>query len=49
MKLVQIWVPDPSSPNFAAQAAQQARAVAGSAHEKEEQAFIDSVTDWEWK
>jgi hypothetical protein len=49
MKLVQVWVPDPGSPHFRGEASRQARALAASPHEKDEQAFIDSVTDWDWK
>jgi hypothetical protein len=46
MKLVQIWVPDPKSPHFAAEARRQAQLIAVSPHEKEDQAFIDSVSEW---
>ena len=46
MKLVQIWVPDPKSPYFAAEARRQAQLIATSPHEKEDQAFIDSVSEW---
>ena len=48
MKLIQIWVPDPKSPYFFAEARRQARLIANSPQEKEDQAFIDSVTDWDW-
>jgi Antitoxin MazE-like len=48
MKLIQIWVPDPKSPYFAAEARRQSRLLAESPHEKEDQAFIDSITDWDW-
>jgi Protein of unknown function (DUF3018) len=46
MKLIQIWVPDPKSPYFAAEARRQARLLAQSPHEKEDQAFIDSLSEW---
>jgi hypothetical protein len=46
MKLIQIWVPDPQSPYFAAEARRQARALARSPHEKDDQAFIDSISEW---
>ncbi len=46
MKLIQIWVPDPKSPYFAAEARRQSRLLAESPHEKEDQAFIDSVSEW---
>jgi antidote-toxin recognition MazE-like antitoxin len=49
MKLIQIWVPDPKSPYFLAEARRQARLIAESPHEKEDQAFIDSITDWNWE
>jgi Protein of unknown function (DUF3018)/Late embryogenesis abundant protein len=48
MKLIQIWVPDPKSPYFVAEARRQSRLLAQSPHEKEDQAFIDSITDWNW-
>ena len=48
MKLIQIWVPDPKSPYFFAEARRQARLIANSPQEKDDQAFIDSVTDWDW-
>jgi hypothetical protein len=48
MKLIQIWVPDPSSPFFAAEARRQSRLLAESPQEKEDQAFVDSITDWDW-
>jgi hypothetical protein len=48
MKLIQIWVPDPKSPYFFAEAHRQARLIANSPQEKDDQAFIDSVTDWDW-
>jgi hypothetical protein len=46
MKLVQIWVPDPESPYFAAEARRQARLIAESPHEKGDQAFIDAISEW---
>ena len=46
MKLIQIWVPDPTSPYFAAEARRQARLIAESPHEPADQAFIDSISDW---
>jgi hypothetical protein len=46
MKLIQIWVPDPEPPYFAAEARRQARFIAGSPHEKEDQTFIDSLSEW---
>ena len=49
MKLVQIWVPDPSSPEFAKEARRQSLRAARSPTEHEDQAFMDAVTDWNWE
>lgn len=49
LKPIQIWVPDVNDPKFIAEARRQSRAVAQSPHEKEDQAFIDSISelpDW---
>jgi hypothetical protein len=43
---IQIWVPDMRSPAFRAEAHRQSLAVAKSSHAKEEQAFIDAISDW---
>jgi Protein of unknown function (DUF3018) len=48
MKLIQIWVPDPRSPYFAAEAPRQSRMLANSPTERDDQSFIDAVTDWDW-
>jgi hypothetical protein len=48
MKLIQIWVPDPKSPYFAAEARRQSRILADSPTEPDDQAFIDAITDWNW-
>lgn len=45
LRLVQIWVPDTRSPEFAAEARRQSRAVAESPHAAEDQAFIDAVSE----
>ena len=47
MRLLQIWVPDPRSPEFAKEARRQSRAAARSPHAKEDQAFVDSIS-WLW-
>ena len=49
LRPIQIWVPDVSSPAFAKQAHRQSRAVARSAQEKEDQDFVDSISDWDDK
>jgi hypothetical protein len=45
LRPIQIWVPDVRSPEFAAEAHRQSLAVAQSAQEPEDQAFIDSISD----
>jgi len=46
LRPIQIWVPDVRSPEFAAEAHRQSLAVATSAHEEDDQAFIDAISDW---
>ena len=46
LRPIQIWVPDVRSPEFAAEAHRQSLAVARSAQEADDQAFIDAVSDW---
>jgi len=43
MRLVQMWLPDTSSPEFAQQAHLDSLAIANSPTEQEDQAFIDSI------
>ena len=45
LRPIQIWVPDVRSPGFAAEAQRQSRAVAESSHAREDQTFIDSVSE----
>lgn len=45
LRPIQIWVPDVRSPAFKAEARRQSRLVAASAHEAEDQAFIDAITE----
>jgi hypothetical protein len=47
LRLIQIWVPDVRSPGFIAEAERQSRAVARSEHAREDQAFIDAVSELE--
>jgi hypothetical protein len=47
LRPVQFWVPDLRSPAIKAQAKRQARAVAASAHAREDQAFIDAISAWD--
>jgi len=46
LRPIQIWVPDVRSPAFRSEAHRQSAAVAASAHAREDQAFIDAVSDW---
>jgi hypothetical protein len=46
LRPIQIWVPDVRSPAFRSEAHRQSAAIAASAHAREDQAFIDSVTNW---
>jgi Protein of unknown function (DUF3018) len=45
LRPIQIWVPDVRAPAFRSEAHRQSLAVAGSAHAREDQAFIDAVSD----
>jgi len=47
LRPIQIWVPDVRALSFRAEAHRQSAAVAASAHEAEDQAFIDAVSDWD--
>jgi len=47
LRPIQFWVPDVRSKNFAAQARRQSRAVAKSAQEQDDLAFVESVADWD--
>ena len=46
LRPIQIWVPDVRSPAFRSEAHRQSLAVAASAHAREDQAFIDAISDW---
>jgi hypothetical protein len=46
LRPVRIWVPDVNSPEFRAEAHRQSLAVAMSAQESEDQAFIDAISIW---
>jgi antidote-toxin recognition MazE-like antitoxin len=45
LRPIQIWVPDVRSPEFAAEARRQSLAVANSPQEKDDQEFIDAISD----
>jgi len=46
LRPIQIWVPDMRSPAFVTEANRQSLAVAKSPHAKEDQDFINAVSDW---
>jgi hypothetical protein len=46
LRPIQIWVPDVRAPAFRAEAHDQSAAVANSARAREDQTFIDAVSDW---
>jgi len=46
LRPIQIWVPDVRSRAFAREARRQSLLVAGDAFEREEQAFVDAVSEW---
>lgn len=46
LRPIQIWVPDVRSPSFRSEAHRQSAAVAASAYAREDQAFIDAISDW---
>lgn len=46
MKLVQLWVPDTSSAEFKTEARRQSRLIALSPHEADDQAFVDSLSEF---
>jgi len=45
LRPIQIWVPDLRSPAFVAEARKQSLAVAKSPYAKEDQDFIDAISD----
>jgi hypothetical protein len=47
LRPIQIWVPDVRTPEFQAEAHRQSLAVSTSPHEADDQAFIDSISDWD--
>jgi antidote-toxin recognition MazE-like antitoxin len=46
LRPVQIWVPDVNAEGFAAEAHRQSRAVAASDAGDDDQAFVDSISEW---
>ncbi len=47
LRSIQLWVPDTRAPGFADEARRQARAVASSVREGEDQAFIDAISGFD--
>ena len=45
LRPIQIWVPDVRAPSFRSEAHRQSLAVAASAQARDDQAFIDAVSD----
>jgi hypothetical protein len=46
MKLLRVWVPDPTRPEFARESARQARLLRGRPEEEEALAFIEAAFPW---
>ncbi len=46
LRPIQIGVPDTRSPKFAAEARRQSRLVAQSPHAREDQAFVDAISEF---
>jgi hypothetical protein len=46
LRPIQLWVPDVRSRSFAREAHRQSLLVALDSHEREEQAFVDAVSEW---
>jgi hypothetical protein len=47
LRPIQIWVPDVRSKSFVVQARRQSLAIARSAQEQDDIAFIESMADWD--
>jgi hypothetical protein len=47
LRPIQIWVPDVRSKSFVVQARRQSLAIARSAQEQDDIAFIESTADWD--
>jgi len=47
LRPIQIWVPDMRSPAFAAEARRQSQAVAKSPYAKQDQDFVNDISDWD--
>ena len=49
LRRVEIWVPDTRSPEFAKEARRQMRALSRSPQEKDDMAFVASLSEWLWE
>ncbi len=47
LRPIQIWVPDVNSRSFKEEAHRQSVAVANSPYAKEDQRFVDAVSEWD--
>ncbi|MCC0807607.1 DUF3018 family protein [Methylobacterium sp. W2] len=47
LRPVRVWIPNPSSASFAAEAHRQSAAVATSHHAEDDQNFIDAASHWD--
>jgi hypothetical protein len=45
LRPIQIWVPDVRAPSFRSEAHRQSLAVVASAHARDDQEFIDAISD----
>jgi len=45
LRCVDVWIPDVNAPGFREEARRQSLLVANSAHAKEDQDFIDAISD----
>lgn len=46
LRPIQLWVPDVRSPEFAAEAHRQSRLVADGPAAKDDQDFVDAISEW---
>ena len=46
LRLLRVWVPDPSRPEFALEARRQGTLLSGRPEEKEAMAFIEAAFNW---
>ncbi|MEK7751506.1 MAG: antitoxin MazE family protein [Planctomycetota bacterium] len=47
LRPIQIWVPDVRARSFRSQAHRQSLRVAASGHARDDQAFIDAISEWD--